>query len=112
MEYDVVASEAVREHWHRSQPGVSGAVPEEGGKDGDHGGQRPLEGECPICYDAFKSGSEQAADQVVWCKVRTRKFGAPRGIDLMVVVGRKDCDSSVLSPFFYVACLAIFKSNS
>ena len=76
MEYDVVASEAVREQWHRSQAGVPlGAVPEEGGKDGGHGGQRPLEGECPICYDCFKSGSERAADQVVWCKVRMRKLG-------------------------------------
>lgn len=71
VEVDVEASEAVREQWHRSQPGAApGAVELEERMDGGFGGQRPLEGECPICYDTFRPSSTSAADQVVFCKVR------------------------------------------
>ncbi|PSC74170.1 SWIM zinc finger isoform B [Micractinium conductrix] len=57
---EVVAPDAVRQQFRRSSMGAAGGAD---GGDADGTGQRPVEGDCPVCFDEMEASGEA----VSWC---------------------------------------------
>ena len=55
---EVVAPDAVRQQFRRSSMGAAGGAD---GGDADGTGQRPVEGDCPVCFDEMEAGGEGAS---------------------------------------------------